>query len=272
VIKFVIQLLAVPRVVRIASIVMSGVFLAASTAQASAILSVGECVTTVGTDNDISSVPGETVGSSALNCQTAARSNFGELKAAATSLSPATSAKATASWWIDFILTDPTVGPNTPTTVFVPINYDYLITAGDIDSFARFAMTQDYFTYYASYSSSSNPFGGNTCPAPVGLPGCNGFYQGTVMIPVSARVNAGANTFFLTISAETGAGVADAFNTITIGNVILPDSMDFSYPDLSGNPMNFAHANPSVPEPAMLSLLGTGLLTLVARRRRKAAL
>jgi hypothetical protein len=251
---------------------MAGGLLAASPAQASAILSATECIATVYLDSDSSVVAGQTVTSTAANCGASARSSFGELKAYASSTDGGTSAKGTASWWIDFTLSDPTMGANAATTIFVPINYEYSLSAGSVSSsFARFSMTQDYFTYYASYSSSGNPFGGNTCPAPVGLPGCNGVYQGTVLIPVSARVNTtGPNTFFLTIGAEAVAGVSDAFNTITIGEVIVPDSMTWSYSDLSGNPMGFRYAPTSVPEPATATLLAGGLLLTAWGRQRRA--
>jgi hypothetical protein len=268
-IKSVVQRRVVRRIVRIACVVVVGGILAAPSAQASSILSATECVTGVVVDSDIGGIPGQAVSSTATNCFASASSDFGELKAFASSTDSGTSAKGTASWWIDFMLTDPTLGANSPTTIFVPINYDYSLSASAGASHSGFGMTPDFFTYYASYSSSGSPFGGNTCPSPVGLPGCNGLYEGTVLIPVSALVNTVLpNSFFLTIAAEAVAGQTDASNTITIGNVILPDSMGFSYPDLAGNPMNFGHA-PSVPEPATATLvLGGTLLAAFGRRRR----
>jgi hypothetical protein len=269
VIKFVMKRRAVRRIARIASAAVVGVCLAAPAAHASAVLSYTECIASVYLDSDSSVVAGQTVSSSATNCFASASSDFGVLKAYASSTDGNTSAKGTASWSIDFMLMDPTLGANTPTTIFVPIDYDYALSANSGASFARFGMTQDYITYYASYSSSGSPFGGNTCPSPVGVPGCNGLYEGTVLIPVPALVNTtGPNRFFLTIAAEAAAGVTDAFNTITIGNVILPDSMIFSYPDLPGNPMNFGR-QPSVPEPATATLvLGGALIAAFGRRRR----
>jgi hypothetical protein len=248
----------------------------ASSINATAVCAEGDPVTGVVTnDVHVSVTPGVGTSASSTHCTNLALADYGVLKVYSNSNSPNGTSYNSASFGIDFFLSDPSLGANTQVSILVPIEYDFTLIAGQ-NGYAEFSLTQDSITRYVQYSSYDNPFGGNNCPNPAPtIPSCNGHYQGEFFLPMTALVNStSANRFSLIANSRSAAGISDAYNTILIGNTIIPSNLAFSYADLNGNPMNFQYAGitppPAIPEPATLSLSVIGLGMVLSRKVRTA--
>jgi len=247
----------------------------ASDINATAMCAEGDPVTGVVTnDVHVSVTPGVGTSASSTYCTNLALADYGVLKVFSNSTNRNSTSQNSASFGIDFYLSDPTLGANTQVTILVPIEYDFTLLAGT-SGYAEFSLTQDSITRYVQYSSYDNPgFGGN-CPNPAPtIPSCNGRYTGEFFLPMTALVNStSANRFSLIANSRSANGTSDAYHTILIGNTIIPSNLAFSYADLNGNPMNFQYAGitpPAVPEPASLSMSAIGLGMMLVRRVRKA--
>jgi hypothetical protein len=247
----------------------------ASSINATATCGTGDPVTGVITwDIHVSVTPGVGTSATQPTCSNLALADYGVLKVYSASTDKFTTSQGSATFSIDFFLTDASLGADVLTTIYVPIAYDFSLAAGT-SGYAEFSMTQDYITRYVQTSSYDNPFGGNNCPNPAPtIPSCNGRYSGTILLPFSARINSttGPNRFGLELDSRASAGVSDAYNTVKIGTTILASNLGFSYADLGGNPMNFGYdavpPPPAVPEPATLSMAGLGLVMIARRLRR----
>jgi hypothetical protein len=248
----------------------------ASSINATAVCAEGDPVTGV-VVNDIhaSSTAGVGTSASSTNCVNQALADYGVLKVYSNSTNSNTTSQNSASFGIDFFLTDPSLAANTQVTLLIPIEYDFSLAAGT-RGYAEFSLTQDSITRYVQYSSYDNPFGGNNCPNPAPtIPSCNGTYRGEFFLSMTALVNStSANTFSLIADSRAAAGISDAYHTILIGSTIIPSNLAFSYSDVNGNPMNFQYAGvtppPAVPEPATLSLSVIGLGMMLSRKIRAA--
>lgn len=72
-----------------------------------------------------------------------------------------------------------------------------------------------------------------------------------------------------------GAGFVDAYNTVEVLKITVPDGIGWEYQGLSGNPLNFQNVTSAspVPEPAAAHLFAAGGLlvaTLALRKRNRA--
>jgi len=192
------------------AIIVSLLCLWAAPAQASSINATATCGTgdpvtgIVTSDIHVSITPGVGTSASQPTCTNLALADYGVLKVYSASTDKYTTSQGSAAFSIDFFLNDASLGNNVQTTIYVPIVYDFSLTAGT-SGYAEFSMTQDYITRYAQTSSYDNPFGGNNCPNPAPtIPSCNGTYSGTILLPVSARINStfGPNHFFLELDSR----------------------------------------------------------------------
>jgi hypothetical protein len=95
-------------------------------------------------------------------------------------------------------------------------------------------------------------------------------------VPVQATI-APNNLLTLAVSASAfGNAVSDAYNTVTVQSIIVPNGISWSYNGLAGNPLNFQYApdTSGVPEPGGMTLSGLGLIAVGAfwhRRSRPTA-
>ncbi|MBL8173732.1 MAG: hypothetical protein JNK48_03630 [Bryobacterales bacterium] len=138
---------------------------------------------------------------------------------------------------------------------------------------AAFQMVLNY-DYFGPFQISINTHGfspnrcddiGNTGPCMSGPH--SGVWTRTVQ--ASAGPN---NRLSLGVSGSVyGGGWVDAYNTVRINRIIVPDGVTWSYDDISGNPLNFQYDNDTnVPEPAVAHLLAAGLaVAAILRSRRK---
>lgn len=178
---------------------------------------------------------------------------------------------------LSFYLSDLNALPNQTIQLTIPIQYHVTLVANDgsgapnNSNGVSWIMARDYSgVYLVRLQSTTDVFGANLCPAPIAtLPSCNGTYEGTINIGFTAYLNAW-NSFDLRIGGSVfHSGIADAANTVTIGNTILPNGVTFAYDGPSGNPMSFQYAvDSTVPEPATAALAAISLLAGLCVRRR----
>ncbi|MBS1824742.1 MAG: hypothetical protein JST93_05440 [Acidobacteria bacterium] len=175
---------------------------------------------------------------------------------------------ASSQWKVGYTLSG-TVG--TPVSLTVEIAYDVNISpANNSETLFRMALNNDFF---GTFDISINTDGlGNICDdQPVGAPCLSGQHSGIWTRTVSATAGQ-YNNLFLSVSASVfNGGWVDAYNTVTINRIIVPDGVTWAYDGISGNPLNFQYASDStVPEPAAVQLLGAGLaLAAIGRWWRK---
>jgi len=225
-------------------------------------------------------------------CSATASADFGILKIQSTTDSSdfqntfsGTIASAYANFRTEFYLYDSTLPANSTINLFVPVDWSVTLVANiasgapNLASGAAYGLSYDGVFNQVFLSTSSDVFGGNSCPAPVSTyPRCNGTYNGQTGTTWSFTVNGtgGPNSFTLWSNGRASNALMDSSNTTKIGSVILPSTMTFGYANgsagASGNGMNFGYAavSASAPEPSTLALSGaTGLLLLLAARRRR---
>lgn len=154
----------------------------------------------------------------------------------------------------------------------VTLAYDVTVIAGLGTAGFRMVVNNDFFGPY-DIRTTTDGFLGDSCfdrPGQNALGACAGNHNGTVSRIIQATINPN-NRLTLLVSASTfGSATADAFNTVTVQSVIVPDGISWSYNGLAGNPLNFQYApdTSGVPEPAGVVLAGLGLIAAGTLRRR----
>lgn len=216
--------------------------------------------------------PGVTSVASLATCSATAQANFGTLRgSAATSASDNSQGSYNSQFSIEYFLTDPNVGANTPTTLVIPLDYHVEIGAGlGTAAFVMFLDSNVSPFWLINLTSTGDPNGANICPSPAAtLPRCNGNFAGTLSVSTPAVINSTLpNRFWITMYGVTyNVGTSDASNTVTIGSSTMPVGMTVSYHDLTGNPLNLQNASSGVPEPAALGLVAAALSAIVVKRR-----
>jgi hypothetical protein len=267
-------------------------------AEASSVSAFASCfVSNVNNSQQASATPGVPATaslSSPTACASSAVADYGVLKVSTDLITGVGySGNASAQFLINFSLTDPTLPAFTPITLAVPVNYHVMmgVTPGGIggsSNSADFSMFLDsnvspFYLYHVA--TSTDVYGGNVCPAPQpSLPACNGLHQGTVTAYLNTYINGGLQRLWITANAAAsvntlGSAFVDAMNTVTLGNILLPNGVSYAYDSgiaAGTNPANFTYAvtpppGPApVPEPSswMLMTGGLGLLLAACRRRR----
>jgi hypothetical protein len=236
------------------------------------------CSTPSGNALQASTTPGVGVSATVPTCSAGAMADFGLLRGAATTSANDTSfGSYNSQFSIDYFLTNPNVGPNTPTTITIPLDYHVIIAAGagggsNQATIASFTMYLDSAVspfWLINFQSTSDVFLPNICPSPSGPLSCNGEYFGTLAVTAPAIFNStGPNRFWITMNGYSfNPATSNASNTVTIGASFLPAGVTVSYSDLSGNPLNLQTAPTGVPEPGTMALAGAALVVLAAKRR-----
>lgn len=204
-----------------------------------------------------------------------ANADYGILRGSATNLASNNGyGSYNSQFYIEYFLSDPNLAANTPTTLVIPLDYHVILSAGPSPGAAGFTMYLDSAVnpfWLVNFQTTTDPYGANICPSPAAtLPGCNGEYQGTLLVNVPAQINTNSpNRFWITMVGSVGNfATSDASNTVTIGASTLAAGLTVSYNDLSGNPLNLQNAPTGVPEPAAVGLVAAGLVALVVKRRR----
>jgi hypothetical protein len=182
--------------------------------------------------------------------------------------------QAATEWMVVYTLTGGT--PGTAVEFLLSIDYDVSVSVSG-SSFAGFRMVLNgdvYFPY--DINTTGNGFASDSCfdrPGQTALGACAGRHTGTITRTVSASIGPN-NRLGLSVGAGTfGSGAVDAYHTITVAAVTLPNGIGWEYQGVAGNPLNFRNASDAsaVPEPAALQLMGAGLSVAVIVIRRKRA-
>lgn len=164
---------------------------------------------------------------------------------------------ATSEWMVVYSLSG-TVG--TPVNLIVEIAYDVNISpANNSETLFRMVLNNDFF---GPFDISINTDGlGNTChDLPVGAPCTSGQHSGTWTRTVGATAGPNNRLSLIVTGNVSNGGWVDAYNTVTINRIIVPDGVTWAYDGIGGNPLNFQYASDSnVPEPAAVQLLAAGL-------------
>ena len=176
-------------------------------------------------------------------------------------------------WSVNFDLSG--AAPGTPVVLTLTVAYDYNLSLGAIYSAATFniEINHNHFNPYYS-NTTSHPFDVEGCfdiPGRRNFGECSGAHSGSITQPLNYTIGPNQS---ISVLAQTGAiatATADAFSTARVTGIEVPNGITWNYTDLPGNPLNFHYAAASaVPEPGSAVLLGGGLLSLVAWKRRAA--
>ena len=188
---------------------------------------------------------------------------------------------ATTQLEIQFFLYDSSLPAETTIAdMYILVGYDVSLSAapgssggatpGDNMNAAFYLRRTFDVTYSVYFQSTSDSYGGNSCPNPVSTyPQCNGHYSGIAAVPLigPTRVNSSTpNTFRLEVKAQSNNNAqVDASHTVFFAGTTLPGGTTVAYADLPGNVLNL---NTGAPEPAsyLLSIAGLGLIFAVRRR------
>ncbi|MBS0265727.1 MAG: hypothetical protein JSS02_27600 [Planctomycetes bacterium] len=172
---------------------------------------------------------------------------------------------AESSWLVNFNLSGAPV--NTPVHIEVDIAYDFTINApGGSAGWALIlndgSRDHKFVTYTDAYGalddhSFDQPGGGDDSGPHAGILRIDCLYhvQNGLSLRVAVQTNSGGG----------GEAMCDAFNTARVTDVILPEGIQWTYADISGNPLN-VHSAQAVPELSSLFLLSTCGFTLMLCR------
>ncbi|MBX9602910.1 MAG: PEP-CTERM sorting domain-containing protein [Bryobacteraceae bacterium] len=178
-------------------------------------------------------------------------------------------ASSSTEWMVRYGLTG--AAPNTQIPLTVEIGFDLTAINAAVNAQSEFRMVLNNNSLFPFIIRIATNGLGNRCDdQPVGAPCMSGPHSGIWTQTVMASVDPN-NRLYLNVGASNfGGGLVDAFNTVWIHRIIVPDGINWNYQDLAGNPLNFQHASATaVPEPGSLALLSTGLLVVIVRGRRR---
>lgn len=178
------------------------------------------------------------------------------------------SGNALSEWMVAYTLLGGT--PGSSVDLIVNIAYDVTLSAGALTQ-AEFRMVLNNNSLFPFIIRDATNGLGDRCDdrapsqqADCGAGNHNGVYSQTITATVAPN-----NRLTLSVQAGLfGSGSVDAFNTVTVQSIIVPNGISWQYQGIAGNPLNFQHATTAVPEPATLWLVTTGLAGVVVRRRR----
>jgi hypothetical protein len=185
-------------------------------------------------------------------------------------------AQAASEWMIRYALTGVEAGATVE--LKVEIGFDLNIAAAT-NSESEFRMVVNNETLFPFIIRIATDGLGNRCDHLSSAAECvSGDHSGVWTKSIEALVSPN-NLFYLFVGAGNfGGGWVDAFNTVHVNRIIVPDGIGWAYADgLQGNPLNFVNASDvdpgTVPEPPVAALAGLALvcaaLSSGARRRRR---
>ena len=176
---------------------------------------------------------------------------------------------AASEWQVQYSLSGAPVG--TPVQLLLTLGYDVTIGASSGSADFQITVNNDVFSRYI-ISTTTNPFGGDSCfdrPGPTAIGQCAGNHNGTINRIIQATVGPN-NRLNISVQARSfGLAAVDAYHTLSVLRILVPDGISWQYGGLAGNPLNFEYeASPTaVPEPGGMALLGLGLVAAGVNRR-----
>lgn len=173
--------------------------------------------------------------------------------------------QATSEWSVEYTVSG---APGEQVNLILEIGYDLNIAAAFEAGF-RMVLNYDYFSPF-TISINTHGFSPNRCDDIGNTGPCMSGPHSGAWTPMVQAIAGQVNRLTLSVSGSVfGGGWVDAYNTVTMNRIIVPDGTTWSYQNLSGNPLNFQYANDtSVPEPAAAHLLAAGVaMAIIARRR-----
>lgn len=178
---------------------------------------------------------------------------------------------ANSEWQVSYGLTGAPIGSQVD--LLVTFGYDVTVSAGAGEAGFNMVVNNDFFGPYR-IRTTTDPYLGDVCfdrPGNVVVGSCAGNHNGTVSRTIQATI-APNNLLTLLVSATSfGVATSDAYNTVTVQSIIVPNGISWSYNGLAGNPLNFQYApdTSGVPEPGSVALAGLGLIAVDFWRRRR---
>ncbi len=174
---------------------------------------------------------------------------------------------ASSEWLVSYGLTGGT--PGSTVNLDVSFAYDVTLAAGSNQAEFRMVLNNETLSPFIIRHATNGL--GDLCNdrAPDQQVGCGaGNHNGTFFRSITASINPNNRLAFFVGASVFGTGEVDAFDTVTIESIVVPDDIEWHYNGLSGNPLNFRHATTqAVPAPFAVELLAMGLAGLAAIRR-----
>jgi hypothetical protein len=177
--------------------------------------------------------------------------------------------QANSEWMVLYGLTGGAIG--TPVNFDVEIAFDLTILVGNNNE-SEFRMVLNNNTLFPFIIRMATDGLGNRCDHLVGNPAActTGDHMGIWTQNVTAQVGSN-NRMYLNVGAFTNGGLVDAYDTVRINRIIVPDGIGWTYSDgVTGNPLNFQYAaTNAVPEPSSFALFACGIALQAFYRLRK---